>query len=261
MNIDYLQAEVLHANEENPNTQKDVIFNKLVENIQEAGFLEPIMVRPLEDEGQYEIVSGHHRFEAGKIVGYTEFPCIIMHDFDKDMGDFQLVRMNMLKGDLDPMKFTKLYNRMAEKYGDELTKEAMALVDMKKFDKLYMTISEALPKDLQQKLEKSRTEIKDIDGLSRILNNLFATYGDTLQFNFMILDYAKKEQLWVKMEKEMKQKVFDHIVPELAGQGININDYLNVLINEHGMDESVLDRAKELTNDRPSEENEDELNF
>lgn len=260
MKIDYIAAELLHANEENPNKQKDVIFNKLVENIQEIGFVEPIMVRPIEDG--YEIISGHHRFEAGKIVGYSSFPCVVMDEYDKDMADFQLVRMNMLKGDLDPVKFTKLYNRMAEKYGDELVKESMALVDAKKFDQLYVRVVESLPPALQKKLESTKKEIKDIDGLSRILNQLFSTYGDTLQYNFMVLDYSKKEQLWVQMEKAMKKRVFDDLVPELTGKGININDYFNVLLVNHGMDEKVLADAKQLTSARVKDADDgEELNF
>lgn len=206
MQIDYLAIELLQGNEWNPNKQKDETFNKLVENIEEIGFVEPVMVRPL-DNGDFEIVSGHHRVEAAKIVGMEEVPCIIQADFDEDMTKFQLVRMNVLRGELDPEKFTKLFNDLAEKYGTEMTKDMMAMVDAKAFEKLYIDVRNELPKDLQDKLDKTKKEIKDVDGLSRILNNIFATYGDTLDFNFLVFSYGNKEHYWVQMSKTVRDKV------------------------------------------------------
>jgi len=223
MQIEYIPVELLHANEYNPNKQKDVTFNKLVENIEEIGFVEPIMVRPhTEKEGEYEIISGHHRVEAAKIVGYTEIPCIIQWDFDEDMAKFQLVRMNVLRGELDPMKFTKLFNELSDKYGEELTKDMMALVDQKAFEKLYIDVKKELPKDLQKKLEKTKKEIKDVDGLSRILNQMFANYGNTLDYNFMVFTYGNKEHYWIQMDKDMK-KVMDKLAEVSAESKTDIN--------------------------------------
>jgi ParB/RepB/Spo0J family partition protein len=204
MKIDYLPVDILYANDKNPNKQKDVTFNSLVQNMEQIGFVEPVMVRPKED-GTYEIVSGHHRVEAGKVLGYTEIPCVIQHDFDEDMANFQLVRMNMLKGEIDPMKFTKLYDEMAEKYGDELTKESMGLLDEKAFEKLYVDIREELPDELKKKLDKTKKEIKDVDGLSRILNEMFSSYGDTLNYNFMVFSYGNKDHYWIQMDKQMNK--------------------------------------------------------
>jgi ParB/RepB/Spo0J family partition protein len=204
MKIDYLPIDTLKANSHNPNTQKDITFNKLVENIEEIGFVEPVMVRPL-DNGDYEIVSGHHRVEAAKIIGYEELPCIVQNDFDEDQAKFQLVRMNVLRGELDPQRFTDLFNEMAEKYGEELTKDMMAMVDQKAFEKLYIDVRSELPKDLQKKLDETKKEIKDVDGLSRILNQMFSSYGDTLDYNFMVFSYGNKQHYWIQMDKDMNK--------------------------------------------------------
>lgn len=244
MEITYLSVDILHGNDWNPNKQKDLTFNKLVENMQEIGFVEPVMVRPHpEKEEEYEIVSGHHRVEAAKIVGYTEVPCIVQLDFDEDMAKVQLVRMNVLRGELDPMKFTKLFNDMAEKYGEDLTKDMMAMVDAKAFDKLYVDVKNELPPDLQKKLESTKKEIKDVDGLSKILNEMFANYGNTLDQNFMVFSYAGKTHYWIQMDKDMKKRMDD--IAETAETGKHdINGLFKAMM--------LTEQAKEILKDYQS---------
>ena len=150
----YLDIQKLRANEWNPNTQTESVFNALTENIQEIGMTEPVMVKP-EEDGTYLIVSGHHRWEACKVLGMEEIPAYVMDDFDEDAAKFQTVRMNMLKGKLDPVKFTKLFDQMADKYGKDLTKQMMALVDEKAFQNLYVNVKKELPKELQDKMGKA----------------------------------------------------------------------------------------------------------
>ena len=130
-----LSIDDIELNEWNPNIQKDTVFNALVENMEQIGMVEPIMVMPQGENGKYKIVSGEHRLEACKVLGEKQIPAYVMDDFDEDMAKFQLVRMNVLKGSLDPVKFTKLFDNMADKYGKELTKQMMALVDEKAFDR------------------------------------------------------------------------------------------------------------------------------
>lgn len=50
-----------------------------------------------------------------------EIPAYVMDDFDEDAAKYQTVRMNLLKGKIDPVKFTKLFDQMADKYGKDRT--------------------------------------------------------------------------------------------------------------------------------------------
>lgn len=235
LEIVYLSVDVLDPMESNPNKQSDAIFNNLVENIQEIGMVEPIMVAPKADEpGRYKIVSGYHRYEACRVLDYEEVPCVVQHDFDEDMSNFQLVRMNVLKGKLDPVKFTKLYDQMAEKYGDELTKIAMGLVDEKAFESLYVRVREELPPELQEKMDEAKDDIKTVDDLSRILNAMFTEYGNTLDSNFMVFQYGGKSHLWVRMNKELNTLMLDDLMPQLHDAALDVNDFFNTLISTYG---------------------------
>ena len=53
-------------------------LDDMVWRIKEVGVLMPVIVRPLdEDEGTYEILSGHNRVNAARIAGLTDVPVII----------------------------------------------------------------------------------------------------------------------------------------------------------------------------------------
>ena len=46
-------------------------------SIKENGILSPVVVRPIEDTGDYEIISGHRRIFAAKKAGLAEVPALI----------------------------------------------------------------------------------------------------------------------------------------------------------------------------------------
>ena len=52
-------------------------MNALALSIKENGILSPVVVRPIEDTGDYEIISGHRRIFAAKKAGLLEVPALI----------------------------------------------------------------------------------------------------------------------------------------------------------------------------------------
>lgn len=54
----------------------DEKMEELVESIKESGVLTPVLVRP-DDEGTYEMISGHRRLHAAKIAGLRKIPAVI----------------------------------------------------------------------------------------------------------------------------------------------------------------------------------------
>lgn len=70
--IDRIKAPLLNANVMDLNGQ-----SKLRRSIQEFGFLNPMVLRPMGDE-TYETVGGAHRLEVAKGLGYTELPCVVV---------------------------------------------------------------------------------------------------------------------------------------------------------------------------------------
>ena len=71
-----------------------------VESIKERGVLVPILVRPNND-GNFEIVSGHRRHHASLLAGKTEIPAIV-REMDDDTAILLMVDSNLQREELLP---------------------------------------------------------------------------------------------------------------------------------------------------------------
>ena len=63
----------------------------------------------------------------------------------------------------------------------------------------------SLPPEMKEKFKEAQDDIKSIDDLSKVLNHLFSTYGDTLKHGYMIIDQGGQRSVWLRMSK----KTFD----------------------------------------------------
>ena len=65
------------------NVRDDEKMEDLVESIKANGVLTPVLVRP-DDEGGYEMISGHRRLHAAKLAGLTLIPAVIKNMTDDE---------------------------------------------------------------------------------------------------------------------------------------------------------------------------------
>jgi ParB/RepB/Spo0J family partition protein len=237
----FLPVEALEPNKDNPNTMSDAEFNMLSDNIEKTGITDPIFVR-LISPGQYRIVGGHHRWEVAKLLGFVEVPCTVIDDpeFDDDAEKYQMVRMNVIRGRMTPDKFLKLYNSLNKKHGAEIMAEAFGFVDEEQFKKLTKQMSATLPPELQGDFEKAAKEIKTIDGLSKLLNGMFSKYGNTLDYNFMLLDYGGRDSVWIRMAASEKKKLVS-LGYKCVDGSVSLDSVLNGLI-----DFSLSDKGSQI---------------
>lgn len=64
------------------NVKMDAEMEALIESIREFGILTPLIARKKED-GRYEIIAGHRRKYAAKVLGLTELP-VILREMTRD---------------------------------------------------------------------------------------------------------------------------------------------------------------------------------
>lgn len=84
-------------------TQK---LQQLKDSICTHGILEPLLVRPLGDAGQYELVAGERRYKAAKEAGLTLVPVTIRELTDDEAVQMALVE-NLQREDLNPVEETE----------------------------------------------------------------------------------------------------------------------------------------------------------
>lgn len=69
-------------------------MNTLIESIQTQGILSPLIVRPIENADEYEVISGHRRLHAAAKAGITEVPALI-YALDRDSAAVAVVDSNL----------------------------------------------------------------------------------------------------------------------------------------------------------------------
>lgn len=69
-------------------------MNTLIESIQTQGVLSPLIVRPIENTDEYEVISGHRRLHAAQKAGITEVPALI-YALDRDSAAVAVVDSNL----------------------------------------------------------------------------------------------------------------------------------------------------------------------
>lgn len=72
----------------------DAEMNTLIESIQMQGVLSPLIVRPIENTEEYEVISGHRRLHAAQKAGITEIPALI-YALDRDAAAIAVVDSNL----------------------------------------------------------------------------------------------------------------------------------------------------------------------
>lgn len=78
----------------------DEKMDTLVDSIRENGILNPIIVRP-DQSGNYEMISGHRRLHAAKIVGLKKVPAIVKEMSD-DEAIIKMVDANIQREEILP---------------------------------------------------------------------------------------------------------------------------------------------------------------
>ena len=85
----------LRSFENNPyQVRDDAEMNTLIESIQMQGVLSPLIVRPIENTDEYEVISGHRRLHAAQKAGITEVPALI-YALDRDAAAIAVVDSNL----------------------------------------------------------------------------------------------------------------------------------------------------------------------
>jgi len=229
MEIKDLNIDEIITTAENPNVMDEKKFNQLYKVIEKEGFDQPIKVWWNEEIKKYEVVKGNHRYQVIKILGNKTIPAVIGTYENRDEMLKDLVRDNIVKGKLDPIKFTQLFDKVSKDGSKDALKEVMGFTDEAEFTRVYKEVKDSLPEDLKKKLEKSKDQIKTIDDLSYVLNKMFAEYGDTLPIGFIVFNFGKETHFWVKMDKELKDRM-TALTDKCKEENIDISIKLNEIL-------------------------------
>lgn len=109
-NLANIKLDKLHPFENHPyKVIDDDSMTELTQSIAEQGFLNRIIVRPLEDKpDEYEIISGHRRVHAAELLGIKEIPSAIL-SVDRDEATKLMVDSNIQRENISIMERGRAY--------------------------------------------------------------------------------------------------------------------------------------------------------
>jgi ParB family chromosome partitioning protein len=88
----------------------------LADSIREVGVLQPVLVRPVGDEGEYELIAGERRWRAARRVGLQTIPALVRETGDAAALEQALVE-NLHRDGLNPLEEAAAYQQLIEDFG------------------------------------------------------------------------------------------------------------------------------------------------
>ncbi|WP_315898239.1 ParB/RepB/Spo0J family partition protein [Berryella wangjianweii] len=189
-------------NPDQPRTNfKKEELDELAESLRQNGFLQPILVRRI-DDARYQIIAGERRYQASLLIGLERVPVRLVEADDDKALELALVE-NIQRADLNPIEEAYGYRRMME-HGNltqaevaqvvskgrstianalrllELPEQAQQLLFEEKITAGHARAILSIPDEqgrlkLTEKLMEERLSVRDAETLARLLSGKAVT--------------------------------------------------------------------------------------
>jgi len=131
-------------------------FADMVLSVRERGVLQPIRVRELPSDGQYEIIAGERRWRAAREVGLKEIPAVIVREQSPEQAYIDALVENVVREDLNPIDRAEALGRIKVHLGarstwDEVASSGMLGISRRQIFHLLglTTLPEAVKDDIR----------------------------------------------------------------------------------------------------------------
>jgi ParB family chromosome partitioning protein len=122
--IRHLDIAVIDRSRFQPRSEFDPEqLRELSDSIKQRGVMQPLLVRPLNGTGRYELIAGERRWRAAKDAGLTKIPAIVREASDQEALEIALIE-NLQREDLNPVEEARAYEQLATQF--KLTQEQIA---------------------------------------------------------------------------------------------------------------------------------------
>lgn len=101
-------------------------LEELAQSIRLRGVLQPVILRPLANDGGYELVAGERRWRAAQLAQLHKIPAIIRTLDDVEVLEIAIIE-NVQRADLNPIEEAAGYAQLIERFGHTQEHVAEAL--------------------------------------------------------------------------------------------------------------------------------------
>lgn len=115
-----VELDLLIESRKNPRREFDAAgMADLVESIKRYGVLTPLIVRPVGNDGRYEIMAGARRFRASREAGLATVPCRVV-EVENDTALEVVVVENLQRRDIHPLEEAEGFREILELSGGDV---------------------------------------------------------------------------------------------------------------------------------------------
>ncbi len=199
-----IQLDKIYPNQEQPRRVFDEEkIQILSESIKNYGVLQPIVLKPKDDE--YMIIAGERRYRASKMAGKKEIPAVIKDIPMRDIMEIALIE-NLQREDLSPIEEAKAYKSLLNNY--EITQEDISEAVGKSRPHITNTL----------RLLNLNEEVLDLIDIGEITAGhgkaLLRLHGEELQKS--MAQKVIEEELSVRVTENLVKKIVEGNDKELA---------------------------------------------
>lgn len=170
-------------------------LQELAESIREHGIIQPLLVIPADENGQYVLIAGERRLRAAKIAGLNKVPVIFRQASDQEHLELALIE-NLQRENLSPLETAEAYHQLTEEFN--LSHEEIA----KRVGKSRVAVSNTLRLlKLPESAKKALMQNLITEGHARALLAL-----NTIQAQLAVLEIIIKNNYSVRQTEELVKK-------------------------------------------------------
>jgi ParB family chromosome partitioning protein len=168
-----LSIDKIRPNPNQPRRHRSPVkFRELVESVRARGLLQPIRVREIKTNAEYEIIAGEGRWLAHKELGIPEIAVVIVRDQTPEQAYIDALIENIVREDLNPVDRAEALIQVRVNLGspswDELSRHnAIGLTKRQIFNLLGL---KQLPNTIQDEIRSGLLTEKHGRALRRIQN-------------------------------------------------------------------------------------------
>ena len=140
--VKVVQIDRIESNPEQPRLAfNETTLDELAASIREHGVLQPILVRPI-DDNRFQLIAGERRWRASKIAGLTTIPALVEEIDDDTALEISIIE-NLQREDISPLDEAAMYDRMIREHGYSIRRLAEKLGKDKGYLENHLRLADA----------------------------------------------------------------------------------------------------------------------
>lgn len=203
----------------------DLEMKELMDSIEESGIIHPILVRPKEG-GEYEVISGHRRWEACKELGIKQVPAKVLY-LDDDEATVLMVNSNIQREHVLPSEKAFAYKMRYDALAHQGITSRQLGARLRTSEQLAQDVSESA-RQIQRYIRLTQL----IPPILQMVDENRIAFNPAVEISYM----TEEHQQWLQEEMELcdatPSLVQSRALKEMSRNGTLTEDYLHTLLTE-----------------------------